>query len=115
MPGCSVKTSGRGSNFRGQTLNSKSGYNRSGICRLTLEVVDENEVNENPSNPTEEPREPRGLENLTTWRQNEKRKQTSHEEQQQKPKKRRKLNFPTMPEDWGEGVGIDMDRIEEED
>ena len=28
---------------------------------------------------------------------------------------RRKLNFPTMPEDWGEGVGIHMDRIEEEE
>ena len=94
--------------YRGQTLNSKAGYNRSGISRL---VVEEREVYMPEPEEEVECAEPRGLQNLPGgWKTGDKRKQDKKQDSQP-TKKRRKLKYETIPEDWG--CGDEADRMEE--
>ena len=59
--------------------------------------------------------EPVGLARVG-WKTGEKRKDHQSKETQQKPKKRRKkLLYPTLPEEWGHDVGETIDRLEEEE
>lgn len=58
-------------------------------------------------------REPRGLGRLDIVKTGEKRKENQNKDSQQQNKKRRKLQFPTLSEDWGlEG---DLERLEDEE
>jgi hypothetical protein len=98
--------------YRGQTLNSKGGFNRSGITRLVLE--DQTVVDEIPEqNQIEDCQEPRGL-GHEGWKTGEKRKNSIQIVNQPKQRKRRKLVFETLPEDWGE-IGVDIGRMENEE
>ena len=89
--------------MRGQTLNSKSGYNRSGLSRLVLEERPEESQDGTPS-PEEDTPYPRGLRNTANgWKSGEKRKDGI--EPEPRPRKRRKLKYPVISEDWGTGEG----------
>jgi hypothetical protein len=103
--------------YRGQTLNSKSGYNRSGISRLVLEEEKEEEQIRDDAQEDEETPEPRGLTGLTGgWKTGEKRSQERQDVHQQPRRKRRKLKFDILDDDWGcMATGEDLDRIEEKE
>ena len=95
--------------MRGQTLKSKSGYNRSGLSRLVLEERPEESQDGTPS-PEEDTSYPRGLRNTANgWKSGEKRKDGI--EPEPRPRKRRKLKYPVISEDWGTGEGRDLERI----
>jgi hypothetical protein len=67
--------------YRGQTLNSKGGYNRSGLSRLILEERTEEIREEKDSSGMEESyQEPKGLGRLESVRTGEKRKETQHKD-----------------------------------
>ena len=87
--------------YRGQTLNSKGGYNRSALCRLVLDESKDGLEREGSGRMEEqECPEPKGLSH-GGWKTGMKRKEIQDEELHHKPKKRRKLKFQTLPEDWG--------------
>ena len=97
--------------YREQTLNSKSGYNRSGLSRLVVEEREE----ESRDIPEENDKE---SENLTFkkssegWKSGCKRNSDWKEEPRKK--RRKKLQFEVMDENWGEGVIDDLERMEGE-
>ena len=104
--------------FRGQTLNSKGGYNRSAINRLILEEKSEDHEDGNltakNSTGMEDCQDPNGLSRLK-WKTGNKRKDGDMPEADQKQRKRRKLQYPTLPENWGyelEGKARKMDEEE---
>ena len=100
--------------YRGQTLNSKGGYNRSGLSRLVLEErIEEIREEKDSSGMEDSYQEPKGLGRLDRVWTGETRKENQHKDSQHQGKKRRKLKFPTLSEDWGlEG---DLQRLEEEE
>ena len=102
--------------YRGQTLNSKSGYNRSGICRLVLEESKLENVEESRGQEIdiEEQQDPVGLRCKQKWQTNGKRRQSQIQDQKGKQRKKRKLQYETLPEDWGLDSG-DLDRLEEDE
>ena len=69
--------------YRGNTLNSKAGYNRSGLCRLVLpEKETWNQAPEGGPDPTglEEVAEPRGLNMMNQVPTGGKRKDYQHKD-----------------------------------
>ena len=100
--------------YRGQTLNSKSGFNRSGISRLVIPEPIEDDSQEPPYR-MDEVAEPRGLNRMSRSPTGVKRKEVKRKEYQPKSKKRRKLEYEVIDEDWGLAIGEDMTRIEKEE
>ena len=98
--------------YRGQTLNSKNGYNRSGLSRLVIEEKDE-ETLELP-HTTDQP-DPKGLPTLTGGWKAGKRDAGNPLVNQKSRKKRRKLKYAVMEDDWGLGDGEDLIRMENEE
>ena len=83
--------------YRGQTLNSKSGFNRSGISRLVLPEPIEDDSQEPPCR-MDEVAEPRGLNRMSRSPTGVKRKEFKRKEYQTKSKKRRKLEYEVIDE-----------------
>ena len=97
--------------YRGQTLNSKNGYNRSGLSRLVIEEKEE-ETLELPQ--TDEQPDPKGLPALAGgWKTGK--RDAGKQPDNQKSRKRRKLKYAVMEDDWGLGDGNDMQRMENEE
>ena len=100
--------------YRGQTLNSKSGFNRSGLSRLVLpEPIDGD--SEEPACRMDEVAEPRGLNRISRSPTGVKRKEMKRKEYQPKSKKRRKLEYEVIDDNWGLAIGEDMTRIEKKE
>ena len=100
--------------YRGQTLNSKSGFNRSGLSRLVLPEPKEDD-NDEPPDRIDEVAEPRGLNFMSRSLTGVKRKDVRRKEYIPKSKRRRKLEYEVIDEDWGLAIGEDMTRIEKEE
>ena len=86
--------------YRGQTLNSKSGFNRSGISRLVLPEPIEDDSQEPPCR-MDEVAEPRGLNRMSKCPTGVKRKEVKRKEYQPKSKKRRKLEYEVIDDETG--------------
>ena len=101
--------------YRGNTLNSKAGYNRSGLRRLVLPEKEEWQVTkereQESSNGMEETAEPRGLNILSQVPTGGKRKEYQHKDNQPRSKRRKKMKYETLEEDWGQGAGEDLERF----
>jgi hypothetical protein len=63
----------------------------------------------------EETAEPRGLNELSQVPTGGKRKEYQHKDNQPRSKKRKKMKYETLEEDWGQGAGEDLERLEMED
>ena len=104
--------------YRGNTLNSKAGYNRSGLSRLVLpekeEYVQAPGRGQEDSNGLEDVAEPRGLNRLSQTPTGGKRKETQHKDNQPRTKRRKKMKYETLEDDWGMGAGEDLERLESE-
>ena len=99
--------------YRGNTLNSKAGYNRSGLCRLVLpEKETWKQIPEGGPESTglEEVAEPRGLNMMNQVPTGGKRKDYQHKDNQPRTKRRRKMRYEPLEEDWGMGAGDDLER-----
>ena len=59
--------------------------------------------------------DPKGLSRLSWKHLAGKRKEIQHKKAQPRAKKRRKMKFDTITEDWGNGIGEDMDKFEEQE
>ena len=105
--------------YRGNTLNSKAGYNRSGISRLVLpekeEDARESTGGMESSRRLDEVADPRGLNMLNQVPTGGKRKENQHRDNQPRTQKRKKMKYETLEEDWGNGAGDDLERIELEE
>ena len=102
--------------YRGNTLNSKAGYNRSGLSRLVLpEKETWNQAEEGRIDPTglEEVAEPRGLNKISQVPTGGKRKDYHHKVTQPRTKRRKKMKYEPLEDDWGMGAGEELERLEE--
>ena len=103
--------------YRGNTLNSKAGYNMSGLSRLVLpEKETWNQAQqEGGIDPTglEEVAEPRGLNRMTQVPTGGKRKDYHHKVTQPRTKRRKKMKYEPLEDEWGMGAGEELDRLEE--
>ena len=99
--------------YRGQTLNSKNGYNRSGLSRLVIEEKDEETLQ---LTQIEDQPDPRGLPTLSEgWKAGDKRAAGNTLENNNCRKRRRKLKYTIVDDEWGLGAGEDMKRMEEQE
>ena len=99
--------------YRSQTLNSKNGYNRSGLSRLVIEEREEETLE--ITKPGEQP-DPKGLPSMSEgWKAGEKRIAGNALGSQNCKKKRRKLKYETVDEEWGLCDGEDLRRMEKEE
>ena len=97
--------------YRGQTLNSKNGYNRSGLSRLVIEEKEEEQL-ELPV--SEEQPDPKGLSNMAGgWKTGK--RDAGNPPLSQNSRKKRKLKYAVMEDDWGLGDGEDLRRMEDEE
>jgi hypothetical protein len=102
--------------YRGNTLNSKAGYNRSGLSRLVLPEKEERQSIQGKepecSSGMDSTAEPRGLNMLSQVPTGGKRKDHQHKDIQPRSKKRKKMKYETLEDDWGMGAGEDLERLE---
>ena len=98
--------------YRGHTLNSKNGYNRSGISRLVVEEKDEETIQ---LTQTEEQPDPRGLPTMSEgWKAGDKRA-AGNTLENNNCRKKKKLKNTVVDDEWGLGAGEDMKRMEEQE